>query len=72
VLNLGDSRIISVHANTARQIVQDPHFHGDVQVIYLDWEVPNMQSAPTWKAPCKLLTLSVITVNKGCLGCGIV
>ena len=33
VLNMGDSKIISVHANTARQIVRDPHFHGDVQVV---------------------------------------
>ncbi|KAK9829371.1 hypothetical protein WJX72_005446 [[Myrmecia] bisecta] len=33
VLNLGDSRIISVHPPTARQIVRDPHFHGDVQCI---------------------------------------
>ena len=33
VLNLGNSRIISVNADTARQIVRDPHFHGDVQVI---------------------------------------
>lgn len=32
VLNLGNSRIISAHAQTARQIVRDPHFHGDVQV----------------------------------------
>ena len=33
VLNLGNSRIISVNADTGRQIVKDPHFHGDVQVI---------------------------------------
>ncbi|GFR49721.1 hypothetical protein Agub_g11877 [Astrephomene gubernaculifera] len=33
VLNLGDSRIISVHAPSARQIVKDPRFTGDVQVI---------------------------------------
>jgi hypothetical protein len=31
VLNLGDSRIISVHAQSARQIVKDPRFNGDVQ-----------------------------------------
>jgi len=33
VLNLGNSRIISVHAHTARQIVRDSHFRGDVQII---------------------------------------
>ena len=33
ILNMGDSKIISVHANTARQIVRNPHFHGDVQVV---------------------------------------
>ena len=33
VLNLGNERIISVHMETARQIVQSPHFHGDVQCI---------------------------------------
>ncbi|PNW79619.1 hypothetical protein CHLRE_08g360350v5 [Chlamydomonas reinhardtii] len=33
VLNLGDSRIVSVHAPSARQIVRDPRFKGDVQVI---------------------------------------
>ena len=33
ILNMGDSKIISVHANTARQIVRHPHFHGDVQVV---------------------------------------
>ena len=33
VLNLGNSRIISVHAHTARQIVRDKHFRGDVQII---------------------------------------
>lgn len=33
VLNLGSSRIISCNASSARQIVQDPHFKGDVQVI---------------------------------------
>ncbi len=32
VLNLGDSRIVSVHAPSARQIVRDPRFTGDVQV----------------------------------------
>jgi len=32
VLNLGNSKIISVHDSTARQIIRDPHFHGDVQV----------------------------------------
>ena len=32
VLNLGNSKIISVHNSTARQIIRDPHFHGDVQV----------------------------------------
>ena len=32
VLNLGNSKIISVHNKTARQIIKDPHFHGDVQV----------------------------------------
>lgn len=32
VLNLGDSRIVSVHAPSARQIVRDPRFKGDVQV----------------------------------------
>lgn len=35
VLNLGNERIISVHLETARQIVASPHFHGDVQ--YLDY-----------------------------------
>ncbi|KAG2426169.1 hypothetical protein HXX76_013150 [Chlamydomonas incerta] len=33
VLNLGDSRIVSVHPPSARQIVRDPRFKGDVQVI---------------------------------------
>ncbi|GIL80090.1 hypothetical protein Vretimale_12910 [Volvox reticuliferus] len=33
VLNLGESRIISVHAQSARQIVKDPRFNGDVQVL---------------------------------------
>lgn len=32
-LNLGNERIISVHMETARQIVQSPHFFGDVQCI---------------------------------------
>ena len=32
VLNLGNSKVISVHAGTARQIVRDPKFRGDVQV----------------------------------------
>ena len=36
VLNLGDSKVLSVHAATARQIVRSPHFHGDVQVGYLN------------------------------------
>lgn len=33
VLNLGSSRIVSVHAPSARQIVQHPAFKGDVRVI---------------------------------------
>lgn len=33
VLNLGDERIISVHMETARQLVQSPYFNGDVKVI---------------------------------------
>lgn len=33
VLNLGNGRIISVHAPSARQIVKHPAFKGDVQVI---------------------------------------
>lgn len=33
VLNLGNENIISVHMETARQIVQSPHFFGDVQCI---------------------------------------
>lgn len=33
VLNLGDSRIISVHAGSARQIVKSDCFKGDVRVI---------------------------------------
>ena len=33
VLNLGGSRIVSVHAPSARQIVQHPAFKGDVRVI---------------------------------------
>ena len=33
ILNLGNERIISVHMETARQIVQSPHFFGDVQCI---------------------------------------
>ena len=33
VLNLGNSKVLSVHANTARQIVRCPHFKGDVQVV---------------------------------------
>ena len=32
MLNLGNSKIISVHNKTARQIIKHPHFHGDVQV----------------------------------------
>jgi len=32
-LNLGGGKIISVHAGTARSIVRDPHFRGDVQVV---------------------------------------
>jgi hypothetical protein len=32
VLNLGNGRIISVHAPSARQIVKHPAFKGDVQV----------------------------------------
>ncbi|CAL8463141.1 g2675 [Coccomyxa elongata] len=33
VLNLGNSKVLSVHAATARQIVRDPHFKGEVQVV---------------------------------------
>jgi hypothetical protein len=33
VLNLGDSRVVSVHPESARQIVKSPHFKGDVRVI---------------------------------------
>lgn len=33
VLNLGNSKVLSVHANTARQIVRSPHFKGEVQVV---------------------------------------
>ena len=33
VLNLGNSRIISVHAGSARQMVKHPSFKGDVKVI---------------------------------------
>lgn len=33
VLNLGNSKIVSVHAGTARAIVRHPAFKGDVQVI---------------------------------------
>lgn len=33
MLNLGNENIISVHMETARQIVQSPHFFGDVQCI---------------------------------------
>lgn len=36
-LNLGNERIISVHMETARQIVQSPHFFGDVQCIDYRW-----------------------------------
>ena len=36
-LNLGGERIISVHMETARQIVQSPHFFGDVQYIDYRW-----------------------------------
>ena len=32
-LNLGGGKVISVHAGTARAIVRDPRFRGDVQVI---------------------------------------
>lgn len=32
VLNLGNGKIISVHAQTARQIIKHPNFKGDVQV----------------------------------------
>lgn len=38
-LNLGNERIISVHMETARQIVQSPHFFGDVQYIDYRWAV---------------------------------
>eukprot|EP00798_Chlamydomonas_sp_ICE-L_P013898 gene13898-19825_t len=33
VLNLGDSRIISVHSPSARQIVKSPYFKGDIHVL---------------------------------------
>ena len=33
ILNLGNERVISVHMETARQIVQSPYFTGDVQCI---------------------------------------
>lgn len=33
VLNLGNGRVISVHAPSARQIVSHPAFKGDVRVI---------------------------------------
>jgi hypothetical protein len=33
ILNLGDERIISVHPETARQIVRSPKFTGDVQCV---------------------------------------
>ena len=33
MLNLGASKVLSVHAATARQIVRSPHFRGDVQVV---------------------------------------
>uniref|UniRef100_A0A7S0UQV8 Arginine deiminase n=1 Tax=Polytomella parva TaxID=51329 RepID=A0A7S0UQV8_9CHLO len=33
ILNLGDSRIIGVHARSARQIVNNPSFTGDFRVI---------------------------------------
>jgi len=33
ILNLGESRIVSVHPAMARKIVSSPHFSGDVQVI---------------------------------------
>lgn len=36
ILNLGKSRIISVHPETARQIVRFPGFSGDVQTIAFD------------------------------------
>ena len=36
ILNLGNSRIISVHPETARQIVRCPEFTGDVQTIAFD------------------------------------
>ena len=32
-LNLGDSNVIACHAETARQIVRNPHFHGNVQLV---------------------------------------
>jgi hypothetical protein len=32
VLNLGEGRIVGVHAKSARQIVKSPFFSGDVQV----------------------------------------
>ena len=32
-LNLGAGKILSVHAGTARSIVRDPRFRGDVQVV---------------------------------------
>lgn len=38
MLNLGDSKKVSVHAVSARQIVRDPRFNGDVQVGPMGWD----------------------------------
>jgi hypothetical protein len=50
VLNLGNSRIISVNPASARRIVKDPHFKGDVQV-----ELPCCSLVNTAAADCLLI-----------------
>lgn len=55
VLNLGNSRIISVHTPSARQIVKSPHFKARASAAWepvLDWEA--------WPGPpcCEPLYLS--------------
>lgn len=46
VLNLGSSRIISVNPASARRIVKDPHFKGDVQVIHETCSPGSVDSSP--------------------------
>lgn len=45
VLNLGNGRIISVHAGTARQIVRCKDFKGEVQVRLPPFHFPPVSRA---------------------------